>query len=211
MTNSIKVAKLPGTVTEVAVEQGTTFAQVIEIAGQDSTGFEVKADGRTITNLNEVADGVSMILLAKQVKGNSSTLKVAKLPGTVTEIAVEDGTTFAEAIELAGQDSAGFEIKADGRTITNLNEAVGGTSMILLAKQVKGNAGFLKVAKLPGTVTEVAVEDNTTFREAIELAGQDSQGFEIKADGRTITNLDESVGSTSMVLLAKQVKGNHIN
>lgn len=211
MTNSIKVAKLPGTVTEVAVEQGTTFAQVIEIAGQDSTGFEVKADGRTITNLNESADGVSMILLAKQVKGNSSTLKVAKLPGTVTEIAVEDGTTFAEAIELAGQDSAGFEIKADGRTITNLNEAVGGTSMILLAKQVKGNAGFLKVAKLPGTVTEVAVEDNTTFREAIELAGQDSQGFEIKADGRTITNLDESVGSTSMVLLAKQVKGNRIN
>lgn len=208
MTNSIKVAKLPGTVTEVAVEQGTTFAQVIEIAGQDSTGFEVKADGRTITDLNESADGVSMILLAKQVKGNSSTLKVAKLPGTVTEIAVEDGTTFAEAIELAGQDSAGFEIKADGRTITNLNEAVGGTSMILLAKQVKGNAGFLKVAKLPGTVTEIAVEDSTTFREAIELAGQDSTGFEIKADGRTITNLDEQVGSTSMVLLAKQVKGN---
>lgn len=139
MSNTIKVAKLPGTVTEVVAEQGASFASVIELAGQDSTGFEVKADGRTITDLNQSADGVSMILLAKQVKGNSGFVKVAKLPGTVTEIAVEDGTTFAQAIELAGQDAQGFEVKADGRTISNLNEQVGSASMILLAKQVKGN------------------------------------------------------------------------
>jgi cellobiose-specific phosphotransferase system component IIB len=140
MSNTIKVAKLPGTVTEVVAEQGASFRDVIALAGQDSQGFEVKADGRTITNLDESADGVSMILLAKQVKGNQQTVKVAKLPGAVKEIAVEEGTTFREAIQLAEMDSQGFEVKADGRTITNLDEAIGQVSMILLAKQVKGNA-----------------------------------------------------------------------
>lgn len=207
MSNTLKVAKLPGTVTEIAVESGTTFAQAIEFAGQDATGFEVKADGRTITDLNQSVDGVSMILLAKRVKGNA-TIKVAKLPGTVTEVAVENGTSFAQVIEFAGQDATGFEVKADGRTITDLNQPADGASMVLLAKLVKGNARTLKVAKLPGTVSEIIVEDGTSFAQAIELAGQDAQGFEVKADGRTVTNLDESVGSTSMILLAKRVKGN---
>lgn len=140
----------------------------------------------------------------------TNTVKVAKLPGTVSEVVLEQGTTIAQALELAGIESTqGFEVKVDGRTVTDTSETVGSASMILLAKKVKGNAALVKVAKLPGTVTEVALEDGASVQDALESAGIEStQGFEIKVDGRTITNLDEQVGSASMILLAKQVKGN---
>ena len=140
----------------------------------------------------------------------TNTVKVAKLPGTVSEVVLEQGATIAQALELAGiENTQGFEIKVDGRTVTDTSETVGSASMILLAKKIKGNAALVKVAKLPGTVTEVALEDGASVQDALESAGIEStQGFEIKVDGRTITNLDEQVGNASMILLAKQVKGN---
>lgn len=67
------------------------------------------------------------------------TIKVGQMPGRITEFAVDSTQTFAEVIALAGLDSTGYEVKADGRKITDLNEQVGSTNLVLLAKQVKGN------------------------------------------------------------------------
>lgn len=139
----------------------------------------------------------------------SNTIKVAVLPGKVQEFVLEAGATFNDAFALAEVQADGFEVKADGRTVTDYNEQVGGTSMILLAKRVKGNAPTtVKVAMLPGKVVEIALDDSASFYEALEEAELDADGYEVKADGRTVSNFDEQIGNTSMILLAKKVKGN---
>lgn len=66
----------------------------------------------------------------------------------------------------------------------------------------------IKVGQMPGRINEFGVDDNSTFAEVIALAGLNAEGYEVKADGRTIKDLNEKVGSTNLVLLAKQVKGN---
>lgn len=206
MSKLIKVGQMPGTIQEVAVEETATFAEVLELAGLSTSGYEIKADSRTITDANEQVGNTSLVLLTKQVKGNGL-VKIGQMPGTINEYALEDGATFAQALELAGLNSSGYEVKADSRTVTNLSESADGTALILLTKQVKGNA-LLKVGQMPGTINEYAVEPGTSFADVLSLAGLDASGYEVKADSRTITDLNQSADGTSLVLLTKQVKGN---
>ena len=205
---TIKVGVMPGRITELVVDSNQSFREVLALAELDSSGYEVKADGTKVENLDASVGGTNLILLAKQVKGNSRTVKIGVMPGRITELAVEPSTTFAEAIALAELDSNGYEVKADGTKVEDLNAPVGSTNLILLAKQVKGNSRTVKIGVMPGRITELAVEDSTTFAEAIALAELDSAGYEVKADGTKVDDLNAPVGSTNLILLAKQVKGN---
>lgn len=137
----------------------------------------------------------------------SNVIKVGVMPGQINEYAVEAGTTFRQAIETAGLDASGYEVKADGTKVDNLDAPVGSTNLVLLAKQVKGNA-TVKVGVMPGQINEYAIADTASFRDAIAQAGLDSAGYEVKADGTKVDNLDAPIGSTNLILLAKQVKGN---
>lgn len=212
MTNAktIKVGTMPGRIEEFAVEVGSTVASVLTLAGLDASGFEVKVDGVRVTDLNSatVTNGTNAILLAKQVKGNAM-VKIGSMPGRIEEFALEEGTTIQQAIDLAGLSASGFEVKVDGTRVTDLNTPVGNANAILLAKQVKGNAnGFVKIGSMPGRIEEFALDPSTTFAQAIDQAGLSASGFEVKADGTRVTNLDAPIGSTGAILLAKQVKGN---
>jgi sulfur carrier protein ThiS len=138
-TFAVKVGQMPGRIEEFALETGTTFVQALEIAGLSAEGFEVKADGSTVSDVNNaIAEGTNVILLTKKVKGNNS-VKIGVMPGRIEEYALEVSTTVAEALEVAGLDADGFEIKADGTTVSDVNQAIGSANVILLTKKVKGN------------------------------------------------------------------------
>lgn len=139
MTNTLRIGQMPGTITEYAFDAGTTLRYALEVAGISAEGFEIKVDGAKVTDLDTVVDGANLVLLSKMVKGNSNTVRVGKMPGTITEYAFEPPTTFNQVFEGAGIDPSGFEVKADGVRVTNLDSEIGGTSLILLSKMVKGN------------------------------------------------------------------------
>jgi hypothetical protein len=208
--STVKVGVMPGRVQEFAVEGTTTFAQLFAIAEVNPEGYEVKADGVKVTDFDAQVGTTQLVLLAKQVKGNVDvTIKVGVMPGRVNEFAVSSETTFSELFTIADVNPDGYEVKADGVKITDFSQAVGTASLVLLAKQVKGNAdSVVKIGVMPGRVQEFAVSNETTFNELFALAEVDPSGYEVKADGVKVTDFNAQIGSTALVLLAKQVKGN---
>ena len=66
----------------------------------------------------------------------------------------------------------------------------------------------IKVGVFPGKVEEFVVENGTTVREALELAGISVEAEqEVKVDG-IITDYNSEIPSTaSMVLVTKRIKG----
>lgn len=140
----------------------------------------------------------------------TNTFKVGKLPGRLVEVAVAQGTTFKQALSIAGVEKGSFELKADGVTVTNLDAPVpAGTASLLLTAKVKGNAFNVKVGKLPGRLVEVGLVGGESFNKALEIAGVSVGNFEVKADGVTVTNLNATVPTgTASILLTAKVKGN---
>lgn len=69
----VKVGVMPGQINEFAVEEGTSIANVLEIAGLNSTGYEVKVDGRKVSDLETefVNSDTRLVLLTKMIKGNN--------------------------------------------------------------------------------------------------------------------------------------------
>jgi hypothetical protein len=208
--STVKVGVMPGRVQEFAVEDSVTFAELFVIAEVNPEGYEVKADGLKITDFNIPVGTTQLVLLAKQVKGNVDvTIKVGVMPGRVNEFAVSSETTFSELFTIAEVNPDGYEVKADGVKITDFSQTVGTASLVLLAKQVKGNTdSVVKIGVMPGRVQEFAVSNETTFNELFALAEVDPSGYEVKADGVKVTDFNTQIGSTALVLLAKQVKGN---
>lgn len=142
MEKLVRVGMMPGRINEFAVEEGASVADVLALAELDATGYDVKVDGEKVDPTSAfVTANTSLILLAKQVKGNADkTIRVGMMPGRINEFAVEVGTLIADVLELAELNSAGYDVKVDGTKVDPENAYVGdNTSLILLAKQVKGN------------------------------------------------------------------------
>lgn len=209
---NIKIGVMPGRIETYAFEGTTTFAQALETAGLNADGFEVKADGNVVTDLNSaIPSGADTILLSKKVKGNALTVKVGVMPGRIDSYGFEDGTTYAQALETAGLSADGFEVKQDGNVVNDLDTAIpSGADTILLSKKVKGNSGFsVKIGVMPGRIDAYGLEDGTTYAQAFGTAGLDPEGFEVKADGVVVTDFNTSISSTTdTILLSKKVKGN---
>ena len=210
MERIVKVGKMPGRINEVVVAEGTTVRELLSLAELDSTGYDIKVDGETASLDNVINESTNLVLLAKQVKGNAGgVVKVGKMPGRIEEYVVTPGQTISDVLSMAGLDSTGYDIKVDGEIGTPDTKVTENTNLILLAKQVKGNAGgVVKVGKMPGRIEEYAVTPGQTISDVLSMAGLDSQGYEIKVDGE-IGTLDSVVSeSTNLILLAKLVKGN---
>ena len=136
--NTVKIGVMPGILSEYALEAGTTVGQALEVAGLNADGFEIKADGSTVTDVNTVIGEANVILLTKKVKGNNS-VKIGVMPGILSEYALEQSTTVADALQMANLSADGYEVKADGSTVTDFNQPIGSSNVILLTKKVKGN------------------------------------------------------------------------
>lgn len=66
----------------------------------------------------------------------------------------------------------------------------------------------IKVGVFPGKVEEFVVENGTTVREALELAGISvSAEQEVKVDGVATDYNSEIPSEASMVLVTKRIKG----
>lgn len=71
MTIIIKVAVMPGRAFEVPVEPGTTLKTVLESAGVQYNGYEVRKDGVIVEDINETVDSdTSLVTLIAKIKGN---------------------------------------------------------------------------------------------------------------------------------------------
>ena len=62
---------------------------------------------------------------------------IGTLPGRVETYALEDGATIKEVLDHANfSNSDNYEIRVNGRTVTDLNVAVDNNSEIRLLKQI---------------------------------------------------------------------------
>ena len=67
-----------------------------------------------------------------------TTLKIGKFPGRLSEFAVENGTTVAQALELAGIEvGVEQEIKLDGETVSTA-DVVDNGAVLLVTQRIKG-------------------------------------------------------------------------
>jgi putative ubiquitin-RnfH superfamily antitoxin RatB of RatAB toxin-antitoxin module len=65
----VRVGKMPGRIQEVLVQTGTSIREVLELAGLDSTGYEIKIDGQVGSLDSTVGEDTNLIVLAQQIKG----------------------------------------------------------------------------------------------------------------------------------------------
>ena len=135
---AITIGKVPGTLQNIAVEDGATVADALSAAGLAVDGFEIKINGATGTTSTRLVDNAK-VFLVKKIKGNQMAVTVGKVPGTLQNIAVEDGATVADVLRVAGLSAEGFEIKINGATGTT-SSTVSDNAKVFLVKKIKGNA-----------------------------------------------------------------------
>lgn len=67
------------------------------------------------------------------------TIKIGVFPGSINEFVMEEGTTVAKALEMAGITvGAEQEVKADGEVISTDATVPSNTKMLLVTKRIKG-------------------------------------------------------------------------
>ena len=69
MEKVLRVGKMPGRITEVVVNTGTTIADVLEVAGLDAQGYSIKVDGQASSLDTKVTESTNLVILAQEVKG----------------------------------------------------------------------------------------------------------------------------------------------
>ena len=135
------------------------------------------------------------------------TFKVGVMPGKITEVAVEGGSV-KEVLALADLTSQGYEIRYNGQTV-NEDATINQDGTLLLVKMVKGNADVsVKIGIMPGRISEFVFNAGTTVQEALGVAELNAQGYEVRYNGTTITDMDKTLTESGTLLLVKQVKGN---
>jgi len=65
-------------------------------------------------------------------------VKVGKLPGTIKEVMITEGTTVDQVLSQADLDPEGFEIRVNGDP-SELNNAVSPGDTVLLVRKIQGN------------------------------------------------------------------------
>jgi sulfur carrier protein ThiS len=65
-------------------------------------------------------------------------VSVGKFPSTPEDVQLSDGATVSQALEAAGLDSHGWEVRVNGGVAT-ADTAVNDGDVVLLMKQIKAN------------------------------------------------------------------------
>lgn len=133
-------------------------------------------------------------------------VKVGVMPGKLEEVIVESGTKVKEIFALANIDITGYETRLDG-VVVDEDKPVFNGALLVAMKKIKGNADVIKVGIMPGKLTEIAINDDTTAEEAFELADIDVSGYEIRLDG-TVIEENCIVNGGNLLVAMKKIKGN---
>lgn len=70
------------------------------------------------------------------------TVKAARIGSRVNEYAVEDDSTVADVLALAGISAEGFEIRVDGSR-ASLADGLDDGQTIIVSQKVKGNSAVI--------------------------------------------------------------------
>lgn len=133
-------------------------------------------------------------------------VKVGVMPGKLEEVVVESGTKVKEIFALANIDIAGYETRLDG-VVVDADKPVFNGALLVAMKKIKGNVNTIKVGIMPGKLTEIVVNDNTTAKEAFQLADLDVSGYEMRLDGAVIDE-DVVINNGNLLVAMKKIKGN---
>ena len=133
-------------------------------------------------------------------------IKVGVMPGKLVEVVAEEGTKVKEIFALAEIDTEGYELRLDGEKVKESDEVQSG-SLLVAMKKIKGNSSTLKVGVMPGKLTEIAIQPETTAFEAFDIAEIDVTGYELRLDGEKIDG-DCVVNEGSLLIAMRKIKGN---
>ena len=133
-------------------------------------------------------------------------IKVGVMPGKLTEVVAEEGTKVKEIFALAEIDIEGYELRLDGEKVKESDEVQSGNLLVAM-KKIKGNSSTLKVGVMPGKLTEIAIQPETTAFEAFDIAEIDVTGYELRLDGEKIDG-DYTVNGGNLLVAMKKIKGN---
>ena len=210
MNNITKIGIVPGAINEYVLENGTTIAKALELAGLTAEGYDVRMDGVSVTDATVIPEGTLLIVLAKQIKGNAPMVKIGTVPGAINEYVLEPGTTVGTALTLANINAEGFDFRLDGVLVTMTSVIAEGAQLLVGAKQIKGNSEqvILKVGIVPGAINEFVVEEGTTVGEVLTLAQLERAGYDVRLDGDLVEDADFIEEDSKLLVLAKQIKGN---
>ena len=133
-------------------------------------------------------------------------IKVGVMPGKLVEVVAEEGTKVKEIFALAEIDTEGYELRLDGEKVKEYDEVQSGNLLVAM-KKIKGNSSTLKVGVMPGKLTEIAIQPETTAFEAFDIAEIDVTGYELRLDGEKIDG-DCVVNEGSLLIAMRKIKGN---
>ena len=66
----VKIGKVPGTVSEFMIENGSTVLDLCTQADLNPTGYELRRNGR-LAEASEVVQDGDVVMLLKKIKGNA--------------------------------------------------------------------------------------------------------------------------------------------
>ena len=133
-------------------------------------------------------------------------IKVGVMPGKLVEVVAEEGTKVKEIFALAEINTEGYELRLDGEKVKEYDEVQSGNLLVAM-KKIKGNSSTLKVGVMPGKLTEIAIQPETTAFEAFDIAEIDVTGYELRLDGEKIDG-DCVVNEGSLLIAMRKIKGN---
>jgi sulfur carrier protein ThiS len=71
MTITVKVANVPGSIQEVALQTGATVADALRTAGINASGKVIKVGGRDASTTDTLSNG-STVLVSAKITGNQA-------------------------------------------------------------------------------------------------------------------------------------------
>ena len=141
-----------------------------------------------------------------------TSVRVAFFPGKVYDINLDVPASVGAVLDILEEnDNVTVEDCMQltvGGVAVNRNTIVSDGQKIVITKMVKGNAVDVTVAKFPGASQMVTLEDGATVQDAINAADFETDGFEVKLAGVTVSDFNTTVTSGSRIILVKKVKGN---
>ncbi len=137
----IRIGKVPGSINSFALNDGATIQDALTAAGLSRDGFELRVDSASVDTNYRLRDGQTVLLCAK-IRGahDGIEVRIGKIPGSISTLALEEGATIADALRQAGLSRDGFELRVNSETVNEDHVLEDGETVLLVAK-IRGADG----------------------------------------------------------------------
>ena len=195
MKKKIKKIAIPALAATILT--GGAFASASAFAKDKPVNQEVQ---------NEQQESANLVKQAKITEAESRAIALQKVPGAVTDVELEDEDgTIVYGVEVQAKDGSKQDVKVDAQTgkivkVDNGDEEENGqeendqeendkqeqAKLAELAKITEAESKAIALQKVPGTVTEVELEDEDgTIIYGVEVQVKDGSKQDVKVDAQT--------------------------